>query len=135
MNHWYVYHSQKTMRHSYKSLGESVVYSTKQQPKLGIGDMIWVIEGDMSKPTEFSLVDCFRYSEADQPSQYGDYSNYKLKIEGQSLLKNRNISLNKSIPWFGNLHNSYITKQKFFVQINSEKEIIKGLFNVSNIAI
>ncbi|MFC1560720.1 hypothetical protein ACFL3W_02135 [Pseudomonadota bacterium] len=135
MKHWYVYHSQKTMGHSYESMAESAVYSTKQQPKLCIGDIIWVVEGNNNQPTGFSIADCFKHSRADYPSPYGAYSKYKLKVEGKSLLKNKNIGLEKHVPWFDQLHKGYITKQKFFVQIDNQKEVVKGLIDVSGVAI
>lgn len=67
MQHWYVYHSMNTMGHSYNSIGQSAAYSTKEQRKLCLNDVIWVIEGNMGNPKEFSLVDCFHYSSTDYP--------------------------------------------------------------------
>lgn len=123
------------MEHSYEAVPGSAVYSFKQQPKLCIGDIIWVIEGDNNQPANFSIADCFRHTGTDYPSRFGAYSKFKLKVEGTSLLVNGSIALEKSSPWFRYLHKNYITKQRFFVQIENEKEIVAGLIELSGVAL
>ena len=50
MTDWLVYHSQKTMGHSYASLARHAVYSRSQQRKLCLNDWIWVVEGSTDIP-------------------------------------------------------------------------------------
>lgn len=135
MNHWYVYHSKKTMGHSYESLGESAVYSATEQPKLCIGDVVWVVEGGDSDPMTFSLVDCFRYTAAAYPPFSADYMRFKMKVAGSSLLGGRRVLLDNSFDWFRDLHTKYITKQRFFVRLHNDESIQKGLLDVSTVVI
>lgn len=133
LQHWYVYHSTETMRHSYASTGSSSVYSTTLQPKLCFGDAIWVIEGDTSTPRKFALVDCFRYEDTKYPPFSNGYDAFKLRVVGTSLLKHT-IPLQKEGEWFSRLHSKYITKQRFFERLSSEPEVIVALQKISGIA-
>lgn len=135
MGHWYVYHSVKTMGHSYKSLGKSTVYSSKQQPKLCIGDCIWVVEGDDSQPTEFGLVDCFIYKATDYPPFSAGYAKFKLKASGTSILKGKTLPLDKTMNWFDLLHKKYITKQRFFAYLEDDEDIKNGLLKILGVGI
>ena len=135
MRHWYVYHSQKTMKTTYLSLSESAVYSKTNRRELCSGDVIWVIEGDRDNPINFSIVDCFKHTESDYPSPHGEFSDFKLKISGPSLLEIGNYALDKSMPWFNILHLKYLSKQKFFSNITDEDDIVNGLLDVSGIVI
>ncbi|WP_426360359.1 hypothetical protein ACPUVO_09140 [Pseudocolwellia sp. HL-MZ19] len=132
MRHWYVYHSQKTMKATYLSLAESSAYSKSNRRELCLGDIIWVIEGDQDNPTNFSIADCFKYTESDYPSPHGPFSDFKLKISGSSLLKIGGLTLDKSMPWFDVLHSKYLSKQKSFNNITDENDIVNGLFDVSD---
>ncbi|MBB5188533.1 hypothetical protein HNQ57_002815 [Zhongshania antarctica] len=115
MQHWYVYHSQETMSHPYASLGEHAVYSKQNQPKLCFNDVIWVVEGDSSTPKNFTLVDCFQYKNSEYPPFKAEYSAFKLKVSDTTSLLESAISLSKDIPWFEDLHQRFITKQRFFL--------------------
>lgn len=131
--HWYVYHSQKTMKRSYASLGEPVVYSTKAQPKLCGGDVVWVVEGDMSNPVRFELADCFRVSAAECGPFTGDLANFKARAIGAASLLPGTVSLTDIQPWFADLHQRYITKQKLFCALDKEATIVAGLVAASSI--
>lgn len=133
--HWYVYHSQKAMGHSYASIGASVVYSTKKQPKLCLGDVVWVVEGDSSTPTEFALVDCFKVHMADTPPFPPGYGKFQLKAMGERSLLSKPFRLGAEMEWFEELHSRYITKQRFFHSLGGEPNILDGLLTASGAAI
>lgn len=135
MRHWYVYHSQKTVKNTYSSLAESTVFSKSNRRDLCIGDIIWVVEGDLSNPVNFTLVDCFSYKNCDYPPFSAEFSDFKFKFFGISLFSHSAISLDKSIPWFSGLHSKYLSKQKFFNNIAAEPDVISGLLDVSGIVI
>lgn len=132
MQHWYVYHSTETMGHGYASTGSSSVYSTTLQPKLCFGDVIWVVEGDMSSPRQFALVDCFKHENTKYPPFANGYDGFKLRILGKSLLKTP-VPLQKEEEWFAHLHKNYITKQRFFRRLNDEPFVVAGLMKASGI--
>jgi len=129
--HWYVYHSQKTMKRSYASLGMPAVYSTKSQPKLCGGDTVWVIEGNTANPVQFELADCFRVSAAECGPFPGDLAGFKARAVGSSSLLSTAIPLSNTVIWFSELHRRYITKQKFFCSLGDEPEIVAGLLSSS----
>ncbi len=68
--HWYVYRSRNAMKQSYASLGTPVVYSSKQQPRLCLGNVVWVVEGDDGSPVSYSVADCFIVQSIDEPSPH-----------------------------------------------------------------
>jgi hypothetical protein len=130
LQHWYSYHSEKTMGYPYAAVGRSGMYSTKTLSKLCNGDVIWVIEG----PTKFALVDCFMYSDTEYPPFASGYSKFKIRVLGNhSLLRGSSYSLNLADKWFAELHSRFITKQNFFNLLTTEPEIIEGLCHVSGI--
>jgi hypothetical protein len=133
MNHWLVYHSQRTMQHSYASLAEHAVYSTKEQTKLCFGDVIWVIEGSMFQPTQYSLVDCFRYTDTRYPPFPFPYSSFKLKILGKESLLSGAVSLDIGSGWQRTVHSRFLTKQRFFVWLQNEPDIAAGLIAAAGI--
>ena len=94
MRHWYVYHSQKTVKNTYSSLAESTVFSKSNRRDLCIGDIIWVVEGDLSNPVNFTLVDCFSYKNCDYPPFSAEFSDFKLCI---FLFSNTNFYLKKDV--------------------------------------
>jgi len=128
MQHWYVYHSTETMGHPYRSLGESAVFSKNEVPKLLLGDSIWVIEG----PKDFTLVDCFIYTETDDPPFRADYGGFKLKLAGDRSLLASELPLDKGNAWFKDLHSRFITKQRFFDRLTDEH--VEGLQVVSGVS-
>lgn len=134
MQHWYVYHSIETMKHAYATTGLCAVYSTKIQRQLCFGDAIWVIEGDMSTPRQFSLVDCFRYEDTVYPPFGNGYDEFKLCFIGKSSLLKKVVPLSKSKSWFDELHGRYITKQRFFSLLTSEPQVVAGLQDTAGIA-
>ncbi len=133
MQHWYIYHSVKTMRHDYATLGISAVYSKNNQPKLCLHDIIWVVEGSIEKPTQFRLVDCFQYSSNEYPPFSGDYAEFKLRILGKESLLKDTVLLDTKVEWFSKLHKNYITKRKFFCLLSSEPDVIKGFQDASSV--
>jgi hypothetical protein len=135
MTHWYVYHSQKTMGHSYASLGRSIVYSTKKQTKLCLGDVIWVVEGSANTPVSFALADCFKVTETDIPPFPFEYKAFELKAAGDKSLLPAQIALTTESTWFNDLHERFITKQRFFQSLSAEPGILTGLVATSGIAI
>jgi len=132
---WYVYHSKNTMGHSYGELGGSMVYSAKDQPKLCHADTIWVIEGGLSIPTNYIIADCFTVKGTDTPSRWGAYARFKLKIFGDSLLVCGPVAVDASAPWFAELHDRFITKQRFFCSLGDHPHICKGLAIASGLLI
>lgn len=133
--HWVVYHSQEIMKQSYSSLTEATVYSTKQQPKLCNGDIIWVIEGDTNQPKRYALADCFPLLRCDDPPRFGAFAGFKLRCIGAGSLQGGAIPLSTdSMAWFKELHARFLTKQRFFVRLQ-EPEIISGLLKVSGVQI
>jgi hypothetical protein len=135
VRHWYVYHSQKTVKNTYSSLAESTVFSKSNRRDLCIGDIIWVVEGDLSNPVNFTLVDCFIYKTCDYPPFSLEFSDFKFKFSGTSLFSFNSIALDKSIPWVLDLHSRYLSKQKFFNNIAVERDVINGLLDVSGVVI
>lgn|SRR5690606_35369179 len=123
---WCVYHSQKTMGHPYSDLKECAVYSKTEQRKLGFGHTIWVIQGGLDTPTDFSLVDCFKVQDFDYPPFKGAYRDFAVKVRGESLLSGP-VALDSSLgSWFSELHGKYLSKQRFFSSLK-EEEIHQGL--------
>lgn len=130
--HWYVYHSRKTMGHPYIGLPGPVVYSSKLQPKLCLGDTVWVIEGDESTPVNYTLVDKFFVSSTDTPSPVGPYARFKLKVCGAKGLLTAGVPLISDMQWFSSLHGRYITKQRFFASLATEPDIERGLCDIAS---
>lgn len=128
MQHWYVFHSKTKMRCSYSSLGETAAYSSRKQPKLLLGDVIWIVEG----PGEFQLVDCFVHSNTDYPPLQHPFAEFALKAKGSSLLKSE-MPLDDSFSWFKELRTRFITKQRFFARI--EAQVVDGLIKVSGVSL
>ena len=123
------------MGYSYNSKAISCVYSKKAQPKLGIGDIIWVIDGDESRKTNFVLADCFKSELPDHPPFAPEYREFKLKIPGISLMTSSPIDLSTSNAWFSELHNNFIIKQRFFEKLDGHNEITDGLLEITGISI
>lgn len=132
MNDWYFYHSAKTMGHSYASMGTSTVYRKSIPSKICYKDRIWVVEGDVSNPRKFYLVDCFEFVEIKHKPFSEPYSKFEFQIIGTSLFK-APILLNKDDEWFSILHNKYITKQRFFCPISNMEPILEGLRKIASI--
>ncbi len=123
---WCVYHSEKKMGHPYSALAECAVFSKTEQKKLCFGDVIWVIQGGLDTPTNFTLVDCFEVQNFDYPPFKGAYSDFALKVLGESSMS-ESVVLDRSIDsWFSELHGKYLSKQRFFSALE-EKEILQGL--------
>jgi hypothetical protein len=131
VKHWYSYHSEKTMGHTYASAGGSGTYLSRTPTKLDAGDIVWVIEGDIRTPTRFSLVDCFAYSDAEFPPFVPLYSRFAIRILGHHSLLRSPVPLNRADRWFFALHGRFITKQKFFSCLEEEPELVEGLCTVS----
>ena len=133
--HWYVYHSQKTMGGSYAELGGPMAFSTKDQKKLCHGDTVWVIEGDLATPANYSIADCFKVRGTNMPPSIDGYSDFKLQVIGDQSLLNTPVALDKSASWFSELHKSFITKQRFFCSLDDHQKIRDGLADASGVAI
>lgn len=133
--HWYVYHSQKSMGHSYAELAQPTVFSTKHQPKLCHGDIVWVIEGSTDTPTTYAIADCFKVQDTDFPPFTGRYSKFKLKVNGVRSLLAAAVPLDSSSPWFADLRDRFITKQRFFCSLRDHRSIQEGLTAKSGVAI
>jgi hypothetical protein len=133
MKHWYSYHSEKTMGHTYGSTGRSAMYLTRAQKKLEVGDIIWVVEGNIRIPARFSLVDCFKYDDAEFPPFAPSYSKFVIRILGYNSLLPSPVPLNRADKWFFTLHGRFITKQKFFSCLEEEPELVEGLCTASGI--
>lgn len=114
------------MGHAYSELGTRVVYSSKQQPKLCLGDTVWVVEGDERAPANFALVDAFVVRSTDIPSPVGPYSRFKLAARGCESLLKRSVPLTSDLAWFASLHSRFISKQRFFASLDVEPEIAFG---------
>jgi hypothetical protein len=123
------------MKQTYSSLGEPAVYSTTRQPKLCKGDVIWVVEGDDSQPMQFRIVDCFTLSHCDDVPRHGPFfSTFKLKCVGAKSLLTRPVELSKeSMPWFRELHERFLTKQRFFDRLGPA--IVAGLVGTAAISL
>jgi len=133
LQHWYSYHSQKVMSYPYPKVGRSGMYSGKSLSKLCKDDVIWVVEGDLGKPTTFTLVDCFKYSDTEYPPFAPDYSKFNKRVLGDKSLLSGSYSLNLADKWFAELHSRFIRKRKFFNLLTPEPGIIEGLCHVSGI--
>ena len=130
---WFVYHSQSRMGHSYESLGKSAVYSTKKRPKLCLGDLIWVVEGSADKSKTFTLVDAFEVASMDFPPFGGAYEAMALRLEGNKSLLMAPVSLDRSMPWFVDLHDRFIKKRTFFAALNAYPQITDGFRTAAGI--
>jgi hypothetical protein len=136
MQHWYAYHSDVTMKHTYASLCVSQMYVTSLKPSLFLGDVIWVVESDESKPAKkFRLADCFRVTKTLRPPFPAGYGKFVLKLEGVPLPFASPLQLCKGDPWFEILHRKYITKQKFFNKLDSEPVVVNGFLLASRVAL
>jgi len=114
------------MGHPYSTLKECAVYSKTEQKKLCFGDTIWVIQGGLDTPTDFTLVDYFKVQDFDHPPFKGAYRDFALKVLGESLLP-KAVALDASLgSWFSELHGKYLSKQRFFSALK-EDEILLGL--------
>lgn len=147
MQHWYVYHSDKTMGYTYASTGISAFYLKTDKANhvtLYKNHIIWVIEGNLQTPCQFKLVDCFHYLRSEEPpfnNMHGKFSGtqsefnaihikFTRRIFGNSLLSNP-ISLDKEDKWFDYMHKKRITKQKFFCPLTNLE--VEGLKEISGI--
>ena len=133
MQHWYSYHSEKTMGHTYASAGCPGMYLSRAPKKLEVGDIVWVVEGGLRTPVRFSLVDCFEYSDAKLPPFAPSYSKFAIQILGHHSLLRTSIPFNRTEKWFAELHARFITKQKFFNRLEGEPAIVEGLCSASGI--
>jgi hypothetical protein len=127
MQHWYAYHSEKTMGHVYSSLPGSRMYVTQVPKQLEVGDWIWVIEGDARPTRRYTLVDCFEIAEIDRGPFGGAFARFGGKAVGQSSRLRFPAGLNRADAWFADLHGQFITKQKFFSRLADRPDIVKGL--------
>ena len=135
MKHWYFYHSQKTMGHSYASLCESAVFVSSEKSKLCLGDLIWVIEGDKDTPCNYQIADCFRYINTDYPPFTGVYSDFRRKLKGGSSLLPEPVPVTSRLLWFKELHGRFITKQRFCASLADEPTVVEGLLKSSGVGI
>ncbi|WP_273455872.1 hypothetical protein [Nevskia ramosa] len=135
MQHWYVYHSQKTMKRPYSFAVGSAVFSTKNQPKLCNGDIVWVVDGDLAEPSQFKLADCFRVEATEIAPLPIGYEQFKVKASASSSLLLEPAKLGIDLKWFELLHARYITKQRFFHSLSNEPEILDGLRRISGVKI
>lgn len=133
--HWYVYHSQKTMGYAYAKLDAPTAFSTKNQRKLCHGDTVWVIEGDLSSPTNYAIADCFVVQSTDTSPFRGNHLQFKLKVTGERSLIRGPVALDKSTLWFSELRERFITKQRFFCTLEDHQNIQDGLVAASGVAI
>ncbi len=127
MTDWLVYHSQKTVGHSYASLARSVGYSRKPQTKLCFGDRIWVVEGSTDIPTRYTLVDCFRYADTEYPPFLPPYNGFAVRILGTESLLAKPVPLDMAADWQEEIRDRFLTKQRFFVSLAAEPVVIAGL--------
>ena len=127
MNHWLVYHSQKTMGHSYASLAEHAAYSKSEQRKLCFGDWIWVVEGSTDIPTRYTLVDCFRYSDTAYPPFLGPYNGFAVHVIGTESRLAAPVPLDMVDDWQTHIRDRFLTKQRFFVKLSAEPQVVAGL--------
>lgn len=121
------------MGHSYASTAKPGMYLTINPSKLLPGDIIWVIEGRNSTPTEFALVDCFTFTDPEHPPFPPKYEKFTLRVSGRSFLLSAPVALSKSSAWFSELHARFITKQRFFNSLAAEPDIVKGLSDASGV--
>lgn len=127
MTDWLVYHSQKTVGHSYASLARSVASSRKPQTKLCFGDVIWVVEGSTDIPTRYTLVDCFRYADTEYPPFLPPYNGYAVRILGTESLLAQPVPLDMTADWQQEIRDRFLTKQRFFVSLAAEPLVVAGL--------
>ena len=127
MTDWLVYHSQKTVGHSYASLGRPVAYSRKPQTKLCFGDRIWIVEGSTDIPTRYTLVDCFRYADTEYPPFLPPWNGFAVRILGTESLLAAPVPLDMSADWQAEIRDRFLTKQRFFVSLAAEPQVIEGL--------
>jgi hypothetical protein len=133
VQHWYGYHSEKTMGYAYDTAGGSAMYIKRPPAKLVMNDIVWVVEGDLRNPTRFALVDCFEYTYAEYPPFAPAFTKFGLRVLGTRSLLSGTVPLNRAERWFSELHSRFITKQKFFNSLISEPEIVDGLLRISGI--
>lgn len=133
MAHWYVYHSQNTMKRPYAALAEPVVYSKKQRRKLCRGDWIWVIEGTTDQPTRYHLADCFRQAVEDDPPFSYKALGFVREFKGERSLLVEPVALERNWPWVDRLHRELITKQGFFRALHDYPDVVKGLLSVAKL--
>jgi hypothetical protein len=127
MTDWMVYHSQKTVGHTYASLARHAVYSRTTQKKLCFGDVIWVIEGSNDIPTQYTLVDCFRYAETEYPPFLPPYDGFEARIIGKESLLANPVLLDMTADWQTDVRDRFLTKHRFFVSLAGETRISDGL--------
>lgn len=127
MQHWYAYHSQKTMGHPYSSVGGSRFYIRSGYKQLAVGDWIWVVEGDVGMTRRFALVDCFEVAEIDRGPFVGGLSCFAVMARGSESRLRFPLGLNRADDWFGDLHARFITKQRFFSRLTDHPQLISGL--------
>jgi hypothetical protein len=123
------------MKHSYASVGSSQAYVKKSQPRLTVGDYIWVVDGDTASPANFVFADCFEVDAITPPPYPPDYSDFKCHAAGKSLAAKKGIPLTSSMDWFKELHERYVTKQRLFMCIDSEADILDGMSTLAGIKI
>lgn len=121
------------MGYPYARVGGSAMYLTRRPSKLESGDVVWVIEGDLRSPTRFSLVDCFEFSDHEDPPFAPAYAKFAVRILGHRSILRSASPLNRADKWFADLHSRFITKQKFFTSLAAEPEIVEGLCNFSGV--
>ena len=123
------------MKQSYASLGMPLDYSTKEQARLYLGNVVWVIDGDEGSPVRYSITDCFIVQSIDEPSPRARFDNFKLRAIGQKSLLAKPVAVDTSVRWFKRLHQHFLTKQKFFQSLDLEPEIIRGLSDYTGVSI
>lgn len=134
MQHWYGYHSEKTMGQPYSISDGSRIYIKTGFKQLGEGDWIWIVEGDHRTPTRYSLVDCFAVTEIDNGPFAGDRARFAAVAKGQTSRLRFPVGLNRADEWFAELHGTFITKQRFFSRLTDHPHLIAALKKASAIA-
>lgn len=127
MQHWYGYHSEKTMGQPYSAVAGSRFYVKKNFKQLTEGDWIWLVEGDVRAPRRFTLVDCFEVDEIDRGPFSGSFAPFAAKAIGHASRLRFPVGLNRADVWFAELHGEFITKQKLFSRLTERPHIIASL--------
>lgn len=127
MQHWYAHHSEKKMGRPYPGLIEPRFYITRRPSALQPGDWLWVIEGNLSTPTRFSLADCFEIAVIKPDPFPGTALKFKFELQGHRSKLRFNFGLNRADEWFARLHHSYLSRGIPFNSLGSFPDVVEGL--------
>jgi len=86
------------------------------------------MEDSTDTPTRYAVVGCFRYADTQYAPFRAPYNQFKFKAIGRTALIDSSLNLDVSSGWPEprQMRDRFLSKQRFFVNLANEPEIVDG---------